>query len=112
MPASGHQPPAFRGTPEALYNSIMQGIEPELAYPGVLTAEALHAGDTPEQAAARQERYAKAFAEFDRRYAAERDRLKGEQHAYNRAALADAEAAWGTRRDELLRSLDARINAA
>lgn len=54
---------------EEVYDSIMGGIEPELVTTVLPTLKEKYKDETPAAAKARAERYEKAFAEYDKRYA-------------------------------------------
>ena len=61
------QPPAMPPDAEAFYEGVMAQIEPELTAAQLPTLAAKYAGETQGEARARAERYAKAFAEYERR---------------------------------------------
>ena len=52
----------------ALYDELMRRIEPELRLETLPTLDALYKDETPEEHAARMERYAHAFEVFDERF--------------------------------------------
>ncbi|MDD5055070.1 MAG: hypothetical protein PHZ00_02260 [Candidatus Peribacteraceae bacterium] len=57
-------------TGAALYDSIMVDIEPELLTKNIADLSAVIAKETPEQRNARAVRYASAFIEYEKRFAA------------------------------------------
>lgn len=72
---------------DALYNSIMGQIEPELLSVNLEAIPTLCANETPEQRTARVTRYKAAFEEYDRRFD-EHCRMWDEQlHNYKREAI-------------------------
>lgn len=70
-------PPSSTGIPAIparksgaeIYNSIMSAIEPELTTDQIPLMKEKYKDETPEQKKARGERYAKAMAEYEKRYA-------------------------------------------
>ncbi len=77
---------------DVLYDRIMSGIEPELMSKSVPTLKAKYAGETPEARKARGERYAKAYAEYDRQYAEYQTKRDSSVIRYKAQALKSLEA--------------------
>lgn len=61
-------PPLFFGE-HALYNFIMEQIEPELTTEGTKTLDEKYKSETPEERQVRAARYEKAFKLYDQRFA-------------------------------------------
>ena len=101
MPNQIVPPPASRGSevlsapvipdPSDLYDQIMQPIEPELTRAGLQTLSIKYKGEKPQEAAARADRYNKAFAEYDKRFAAYMTELNGKVVSYQHAARTSTE---------------------
>lgn len=81
---------------EEIYDAIMIGIEPELTSSQISTLEEKYKNETPEEKAARDERYAKASAEYDRQLAAFNATMKQKVRSMHREAMGDLE---GVHRD-------------
>lgn len=60
-------PPVFQG--DDLYDTIMNEIEPDLVSSAYETLDEKYKNETPAEKSARQARYDKAFAEYERRFA-------------------------------------------
>lgn len=65
MPQSPVDPPVIPSGQE-IYDSLMQGIEPELVSTNLPLLSETYKDETSEEVAARAERYDRAFAEYDR----------------------------------------------
>lgn len=78
-------PPVLSG--KELYDSIMGPIEPELLSENLPFAPNAFAGETPEQRAERTQRYASAFEEYDRRFAAHAAQWNEQLRSYKRHAM-------------------------
>ena len=64
MPTPGTDGKALQ-TGKQIYNAIMSQIEPELVTTSTVKVDASMPGETPEEFAARMERYRKAFALYE-----------------------------------------------
>lgn len=82
-------PPSKSG--EAIYDGIMQEIEPELTTAMLPTLEAKYKDETPEQKRSRAKRYAKAFEEYERRYAAYKLEQEAQVRSFKIQAIRFAE---------------------
>lgn len=76
---------------EAIYDSIMQEIEPELMTKVLPTLEEKYKNETPEQKTARAERYTKAFTEYEKRYQAYLLSEESKLRTFKRAAFKGVE---------------------
>lgn len=77
--------------PDVIFDAIMQEIEPELvsSQKDVITEK--YKDETPEEKQARGDRYAKAFEEYDKRYAQFELELQSKVHAYKSSAMKSVE---------------------
>ena len=73
-------------TGQALYDSIMGDIEPELLTKNMPRISAMIAKDTPEERKARAERYTAAFAEYEKRFAARNEDWQRTFRTFKRTA--------------------------
>lgn len=76
---------------EEIYDAIMIGIEPELTTAQIPTLAEKYKNETPAEKAARDERYAKASAEYDRQLAAFNAAMKQKVRSMHREAMGDLE---------------------
>ncbi len=97
---------------DALYRQIMGGIEPDLLPETIGVLKEKYVGETPEQAQERAARYEKAFAEYDRQYAAFMERMETAVRAYEHAAVASIEREDRTDEDAQMQDLESAISAA
>jgi hypothetical protein len=88
------------------YDELMAQIEPELVSANVPGLRERYAGETPQQAQARADRYAKAFTEYDKRFAGQVSDWSGKAQGVRRQALASTERSDRAREDNQLKSLD------
>lgn len=96
----------------ALYDRIMREIEPELATDRMPLLTEKYKNETPEQAAARAERYNAAFEEYERRFAAMQGRWNGMLENLRHFALQTVEQEERAEEADQLSSLDDSIQAA
>jgi Skp family chaperone for outer membrane proteins len=105
-------PPPRIPAAEELYDQIMGTIEADLTTANLQTLNTKYAGETPEQSKVRSERYAKAFAEYEKRLATYLADLDQKVHAYQRAALASLEREQLEKESALLNDLNSQIAGA
>lgn len=79
-------------TGEQVFDVIMGAIEPELTSAQVDGLTAKYANETPEQKQEREERYNKAYEEYDRRFALFQKALDEKADAVHREAMRSVEA--------------------
>ena len=92
-PATGQLPSlptVFEG--DALYDHIMGEIEPDLVSSTYKTLDEKYAEEIPEQKAARQDRYDKAFAEYERRFALYVNEWNGQLRTFQTGVIRALEA--------------------
>ena len=77
--------PAFPSGQD-VYDGVMGGIEPELTTSQLPLLSQKYQNETQDDARIRSERYTKAFAEYDRRYAAFSIELENAVHTYQKVA--------------------------
>lgn len=82
-------PPLLSG--DELYDMLMGSIEPELTTAAIEKLPAQYANETPANRKERADRYARAFAEYDRRYSEYQSRWSIQYADYKRQALASLE---------------------
>ncbi len=103
-------PPAVLSGAE-LYDSIMGQIEPELVSAKLPFSPDLFAAESPEQRAARAERYQAAFDEFDRRFAAYQDQWNEELRTYKRHAMTFIEEKADAEEQNTMASIESSLNS-
>lgn len=90
-------------TGEELYNFLMKDIEADLLTDQLPLLDEKYKSETPDQAAARAQRYDKAFAEYEKRLAAYMAELNAKVREYQRTAMQSIE---GQERAEEEKKLD------
>lgn len=103
-------PPAILSG-QAIYDLLMKDIEPELTSDQVKLLKGTHTNETPAQKKKRAERYNKAFAEYDRRFAVYKQQWDRDFNAYKRAAMAHAEESQKGTEETALQNLESSLNA-
>ncbi|MFH0851969.1 MAG: hypothetical protein V1876_04445 [Candidatus Peregrinibacteria bacterium] len=103
-------PPVKTGA--EIFDSIMVEIEPELTTAGSKGLDEKYKGETPEQKKARGERYAKAFEEYEKHYAAYRLEQESQVHAFKRQVIQFAEGKAGDDDQQRLFSLESALGPA
>jgi len=88
---SGAAAPAITGRGDAIYDSIMSQIEPELTTLELPLLVEKYKDETSEQAKARGERYAKAFEEYDRIFTKLQQGWDAQLAKYQHESLASTE---------------------
>ena len=78
-------------TGQELYDQIMGHIEPELTTEGLKLLEAHYKDETPEQLAARKQRYALAFERYDQAYSEYIETLQAQVDRYRRESVRKVE---------------------
>ena len=96
---------------DALYDSIMAEIEPELTTAQINTLVEKYKGETPEEAKARAERYNKAFEEYEKRFAQTQQGWDASFKQYKHEALASAEKEDRTEDEKNLTQLEASLKS-
>lgn len=74
-----------------IYDEIMASIEPELTSASLTTLAEKYANETPEEGAARAQRYDAAFTEYDKRYATYMADMGGKVRSLQRTVRAGIE---------------------
>jgi hypothetical protein len=87
----GNRPPPAIPSAEELYDLLMGKIEPELTTRELPKLAAKYKGESRAEAAARRQRYRRAYEEYERRYRAYIAELHGKVDAYRRHALGEIE---------------------
>ncbi|MDB4978270.1 MAG: hypothetical protein JWM56_456 [Candidatus Peribacteria bacterium] len=107
------QEPAAPAIPtgDEVYALLMGKIEPELMPDQIETLKEKYKDETPEQAAARSERYDKAFAEYDAQYLAYMAALETKVKVYQRDAIGSVEKEDRRTEDSELTNLEAVISS-
>lgn len=77
--------------PEEVYDRLMEQIEPELMTAQLPTLDERYKDEAPEQADARRERYAKAFAAYDEKFREYRRDIESQARRYQRTAVSSTE---------------------
>lgn len=96
---------------QTLYDRLMGAIETELVSTNLPLLKEQEKTMTPEQQAARAERFTKAFAEYEKQYAAHKAEQATKIQNFQRGALQNVEAHAGASDTALLQSLESSINA-
>jgi hypothetical protein len=110
-PSAAPLPPPVIGGDE-LYDRIMAPIDPELVTASLPTLAATYAAETPEQAAARAERYRVAFEEYERQFKAYGAEWMSQFTQYQHQALASLEHADRTKEEQRLDDVLNQISSA
>lgn len=97
---------------EELYDTLMAQIEPELTREGLETLEEKYRDETPAQAAARSERYEKAFAAYEKKLDEYIGQRKAEVTTYRHQALKTMEHDDTEAEAPILSALEDSISAA
>ena len=95
-----------------IFDAIMVAIEPELTTAGSQGLEEKYKDETPEQKRVRGERYAKAFEEYEKRYAAYRLEQESQVHAFKLQVIHFAEDKAGADDQQRLFSLESALGSA
>ena len=102
-------PPTFLEG-EALYDFLMGPIESELMSTQKETVVQRYENETPEQTKVRNERYTKAFAEYDRQYAAYQEQQKNTVKNYKRQLMGGVEERATKHEQDDVSSLESQMN--
>lgn len=94
------------------YDAIMAEINPELTTANITTIAATVANETPEQKAARAERYTNDFVEFEKRMGARAGRMAAEAAKYYRIAFASLEQKTKAAEENAIINLEASFQQA
>lgn len=76
---------------DALYNTLMAKIEPDLTLDVIHTLDEKYANETDDERKKRAQRYEQAFEEYDRQYAEYQKQWNTTFSAYKREALRSVE---------------------
>jgi hypothetical protein len=95
----------------SVYDQIMAEIEPDLLTNVIPTLETKYAGETPEQAAARSQRYDAAFAEYDKRYAVRMTQMDGQVHTLQKTVRTGIETDERHGEEDTLTTLESTISS-
>jgi hypothetical protein len=98
--------------PGDLYDQIMGAIEPELTRAGLKSLEAKYKDEAPVQSKMRAEKYARAFAEYDKRAAQYMTELNAQVVEYQHAARESAEKKEREKEEPMLMNLQTQIASA
>ncbi len=96
---------------DELYNTLMSKIDPDLTTDQLPLLDQKYAGETPEQAQVRAQRYEKAFAEYDKQLAAYLAALEAKVHQYQSTARKSLEHEERTKEEQQLSGLEQAIGA-
>ncbi len=89
-PTSVISPPKVP-TGQEIFDAIMGHIEPELTTEGLKTVPVTYKNETPEQLAARKQRYELAFERYEQAYEGYMQTLHAQVGKYRRASFTNAE---------------------
>lgn len=103
-------PPVFEG--DDLYDTIMGEIEPELVSTVYPTLDEKYKNETPDEKAARQARYDKAFVEYERRFALYTNKWNGELRAFQTGVSRALEADDRAEDETIMSQLESAFAAA
>lgn len=98
-------------SPEAVYDLLMNEIEPELVSTNVNGLKEKYRNEKPEQARKRAKRYALAFEEYDRRLDLYINKLNKAMNAYARDAAKSLEAYEQKNNTDNLADLESQISS-
>lgn len=101
-------PPVQKG--DEVYDRIMGEIEPELISTSLPTLDQKYKNETPAEGAARQEKYKKAFEEYDKRYQEFCQTRDTNLHSYQRKAMASLEKDAQTEENNKLDDIESAIS--
>lgn len=90
---------------EEICDLLMAEIEPELLLANIPVLDSRYAAETPEDHAARMERYAAAYKKFDAAFAAFRGDVTGRVRVARRASLQEEEAKGKTEEANKLKAM-------
>ena len=76
---------------QALYDTLMARIEPDLTMAAIATLDAKYANETPEKTAARMKRYEAAYEAFDSEFASCMEQVRTQVHEEQRKQHTDDE---------------------
>jgi hypothetical protein len=96
---------------DVVYDLLMSGIEPELTSENTEHILELAKDDTPEERKERAERYARAFEEYDRQFAAAEREWVQQFTAYKRASFKALEEEVATKDQDYLSSLESSMSS-
>ena len=102
-------PPPVIPSAEDLYESLMQRIEPELTHDQIPLLDEKYKEETEEQKAARQGRYQRAFAEYDKALEAYMKDLNAHVAVYRKQALKEAETQSAQQEADALSQMESRF---
>ncbi len=103
--------PSFPSGDE-VYDGIMSTIEPDLTTSQLPLLAQKYQNETPDEASTRSARYTKAFAEYDRRYAAFTVQLESAVHTYQKIAVASVEEHSKMKEERDLSNLEQSMSAS
>ncbi|MCA9370925.1 MAG: hypothetical protein KC680_03120 [Candidatus Peregrinibacteria bacterium] len=91
---------------QAIYDMIMQEIEPELLTQSIPTLTAKYASETLQQRTERFARYEKAYKEYDKAYEVYMQNVQLQVRVYKKEALQSAEHTSLQKEESLLKKLE------
>jgi len=109
--ALGITPPAIPSGKE-IYDGIMGKIDPELLFDNLPKLKEQYAEETPEQKKRRAARYNKAFAEYDKQFAAYMAELHGKVTQFRKQAIVELEFRDRKDDDNKMQEIESFFNAA
>ncbi len=99
-------------TGQEIYDKLMLNIEPELVTKNLNVLDAPYKDESPASRTKRYKKYAKAFAEYRKKYKAWIQNLNRAVQTYKRAVKKAIENVSKHEEDQALRSLEAQMSAA
>lgn len=103
--------PSFPSGDE-IYDGIMHAIEPDLTTSQLPLLTQKYQNESPDDAKIRSDRYAKAFAEYDKRYAAFSVQLESAVHTYQKIAVTSVEEHSKMKEEQDLSNLEQSMSAS
>ncbi len=105
------QVPSFPSGDE-IYDGIMRSIEPDLTTSQLPLLSQKYQNENPGEAKIRSDRYTRAFAEYDRRYAAFTVQLESAVHTYQKIATTSVEEHSKMKEEQDLSNLEQSMSAS
>ncbi len=93
-----------------LYDALMFGIEPDLVTVRLPLLEQKYRGESPEEHAARMERYQRAYEEYDRKALEWMAKFRMLVTAYRKEALSRAESREQSKEATLLADIESQLS--
>lgn len=97
---------------QEVYDRIMRDIEPELTSAQMPLLSKKYEGETPDAAKMRADRYAQAFAEYDRRYAQYLSEIEGQVRSFGRTVFVSTEQLTKDDDTPVMQGLESAMSAA